>query len=841
MTQPRRSPSGTSLRILLTVPFMLQLGLAVGLTGFLSWRNSQRAVSQLATQVQSETGMRVKTTLEGYLEKPRLIAQLNAQAIEEGHITFQNLPSIERHLLHQLQQFRNVSGILVGSIAGDLRAVNRRDGLHLLRANRLNSTPTLENYRINDQGQILSLQGKIAKDFRQAPWFRSAIGQGELIWSPIFQTNDHPDLSLNANIPFLDREGRILGVMSCGIVLSFIDQLLQHLDVSPSGLVFVMERSGELVSNSSKTTPSYLTQQQGSTVKLQRIPATQSQNLLLKTTASELLDQTGSFDRIPPTGLQLTFSIKGEKNYVKVIPCSDGYGINWLIVVVTPERDFMGEINANTRSTILLWVLGLLAAITLGLLTANWIATPILRLSRASRAMAQGKQYHPLSEQQPVRELASLANSFNHMATQVRSSLDILEAQVGERTQLLQQSFDFEATVNRITDRVRDSLDEDQILQTAVEALALALNSRGCNAALYDLPRGVSNVKYEYTTFTKQLQGRVIELSNFAGYSQLLQGEYFQCCSLEPIPERGYVVTLACPMRDDQGVLGDLWLINPADTAFDDQEIRLAQQVATQCAIAIRQAQLYQAAQAQVSELERLNQLKDDFLSTVSHELRTPISNMKMATQMLEINLTRLKILGDEAGSDVNPSVARYFQILKDECQRETRLINDLLDLSQLDTASEPPNPTAIELSPWLQSLVIPYEERSRDRHQFYLKLPRTLPVVHTDPLLLSRILTELLENAYKYTPEEELIVVAVSPIEQALSFSVTNSGITIPENERKRIFERFYRIPNSDPWKHGGTGLGLALAKRLTDRLGGTLHVSSQDNMTTFTLHLPC
>lgn len=151
---------------------------------------------------------------------------------------------------------------------------------------------------------------------------------------------------------------------------------------------------------------------------------------------------------------------------------------------------------------------------------------------------------------------------------------------------------------------------------------------------------------------------------------------------------------LATPIFDDQGVLGDLWLINQSDDTFNELEIRLVQQVASQCAIAIRQARLYGAATAQVEELERLNRLKDDFLNTVSHELRTLMASIKMATSMLEIVLKQAGVL------DAQPNrAAQYLQILRHECQREIGLINDLLDLSRLDAGTERLNLTALNLS----------------------------------------------------------------------------------------------------------------------------------------------
>nr|WP_277874846.1 histidine kinase dimerization/phospho-acceptor domain-containing protein [Leptolyngbya sp. FACHB-16] len=112
---------------------------------------------------------------------------------------------------------------------------------------------------------------------------------------------------------------------------------------------------------------------------------------------------------------------------------------------------------------------------------------------------------------------------------------------------------------------------------------------------------------------------------------------------IRPVAKR--LTTLACPIINDHSVIGDLWLYKAGEQCFEELEIRLVQQVANQCAIAVRQARLYQAAQLQVEELGRLNQLKDDFLSTVSHELRTPISNIKMATHMLEFILKPLGLL----------------------------------------------------------------------------------------------------------------------------------------------------------------------------------------------------
>lgn len=441
-------------------------------------------------------------------------------------------------------------------------------------------------------------------------------------------------------------------------------------------------------------------------------------------------------------------------------------------------------------------------------------------------------------------------NRSKQVADSLRSNL---EEQIQERTRQLQQALDYEATLKRITDKVRDSLDENQILQTAVQELAIATGVRGCNAAVYDLNRKTSTIRYEYTTYPVPFRGNVLKMSNFQeGYNQLLKGQHFQFCGLVPSPVRSRVAMLACPMLDSHGVIGDLWLVNDAGYEFNELEIRLAQQVANQCAIALRQARLYQAVQNQVDELERLNRLKDDFLSSISHELRTPVANIRMAIQMLEIQLRPFGLLEAEAGA-----TRRYLQILQDECQKEIKLISDLLDLSRMEAGTESLSLSCLNLSTWLPVLVKPFQKLAESHQQtFNLQLVEPLPLLTTDEGYLQRAIAELLNNACKYTPSHETITLAAIPFStpegtsttavsaqttvprcDRLRIEVVNTGVEVPPSELPYIFDKFYRIPNIDPWQHSGTGLGLALVKKLVEQLGATITVESHSNRTVFAI----
>lgn len=428
---------------------------------------------------------------------------------------------------------------------------------------------------------------------------------------------------------------------------------------------------------------------------------------------------------------------------------------------------------------------------------------------------------------------------------QVRRLNADLERQVSQRTQQLMQALEFEATLKRITDRVRDSLDETQILQTAVEELTGALGAKGSNTALYDLEQGTSTIYYEYNDSLPSYQGRVAQMEAFPEvYHQLLAGQYFQFCSREPNPVRGPVSMLACPILDDRGVLGDLWLINGSDYGFNDQEIRLVQQVSNQCAIAIRQARLYQAAQSQVKELERLNQLKDDFLSTVSHELRTPVTSMRVALQLLGVTLNQEFDLNAELqkAKSTQNRIARYYQVLKEECEREISLINDLLDLQRLDGGSHPIHAQRIDLTTWLPGIINSFQERAHSRQQqLQYTVAADVPLLVSDQPSLERVFAELLNNACKYTPPGEKIYLSVTTLpSDQLQFQVVNSGVEIPATELPRIFDKFYRVPSADPWKQGGTGLGLALVQKLLWHIGGEVVATSQDQQTCFTVTLP-
>ncbi|MGL4881602.1 MAG: sensor histidine kinase, partial [Waterburya sp.] len=211
--------------------------------------------------------------------------------------------------------------------------------------------------------------------------------------------------------------------------------------VSPSGKTFIIERDGQLIASSSDEQPFTVIKN-----KPQRLEALDSKDPLIKAATEHLTKRFGDLKKIDQTQ-QIDFKLGDERQFVQVTPWQDELGLDWLVVVAVPESDFMAQINANTRTTIMLCLLALGVAIASGLYTSRWITKPIVQLNQASEAIANGQLDQQVDEELKVNELSILAQSFNRMAEQLRSSFTALaetnvelENRVQERTVELQEA-----------------------------------------------------------------------------------------------------------------------------------------------------------------------------------------------------------------------------------------------------------------------------------------------------------------------------------------------------------------------------------------------------------------
>lgn len=425
-----------------------------------------------------------------------------------------------------------------------------------------------------------------------------------------------------------------------------------------------------------------------------------------------------------------------------------------------------------------------------------------------------------------------------------------LEQRVQERTQSLQQQAEQERLLRLIIQNIHGSLDLDEILASVLDETRQTL--RVDRVAVYQFAPDWSGqfVAESVGDGWVPLVGEGIQTVWEDNHLQETRGGRYQhnetlavndiyavghsSCHIEILEQFQVKAYAIAPILLD----GQLWGLfaayqNRSTRNWQDWEVQLLRQIGLQTAIALRQSRLYQAAQTQVKALEQLSQLKDDFLSTVSHELRSPLANIKMAIQMVKLRLEKAQ-LHDE-------SLTRYIQILEDGCSQELALINDLLDLQRLEAGVQSLEFESIPLNDWLACIAKPFEARAEKQHQYlYIQLAANSPTITTDVAALKRIMVELLHNACKYTPPYEHITLAVQVNETTLHIQVSNSGVDLPPEELPRLFEKFYRFTHVDRWKHGGTGLGLALVKRLVEHLDGSIQVESINSLVRFTIQVP-
>lgn len=411
------------LRLVLIVPFVLQISAAVGIVGYFSFRNSQQAVNDLAHQLMNKVSRLVDQHLDTYLATPHQVNQINAAAIEQGLLDPRDLPSIGHFFWKQMQSF-DFSYINYGLVTGEYVAAGHLEGdvKVSISETSANTNGKNYNYATDSQGNRTKMIAVYNDyDHRTEAWYIDPVRAGKAVWSQVYLWDETPEyVAIAASRPIYDNTNKLIGAISVDLLLSNISDFLRKLEISRSGKTFIVERDGLVIASSSSEQPFTLVKD-----KAQRLNVLNSSDFLIQSTAQYLQTKFGNFRQIKDSQ-ELDFRLKGERQFVQITPWRDKFGLDWLVIVVVPESDFMAQINANTRTTILLCLGALVLATVLGIYTSRWIAQPILRLSEVSSAIASGNLDQTV-EVKGVKELSVLAQSFNRMAGQLRESFTALE------------------------------------------------------------------------------------------------------------------------------------------------------------------------------------------------------------------------------------------------------------------------------------------------------------------------------------------------------------------------------------------------------------------------------
>ncbi|MEA5619367.1 ATP-binding protein [Cronbergia sp. UHCC 0137] len=443
------------LRLVLIIPFVLQIVGAVGLVGYLSYRSGQKAVEDMAKPLMKEIGDRIHQNLANYLTKPTEITRNHAVAFQLGILNWRDLATLEKYFWQQSEIFDNINSIAIANEQKEILIIQRLDkNSRAIRLRDKSTNYNWDNYLADDQGKRIKLIRRSKtydphNDPPNNPWYKATKKAGKSLWSlnvALIKENSPNLLAVHLQ-PFYDRNNTFQGVLGSSVSLSELGSFLKSLKIGKTGQAFIIERNGLLIGTSTGEIPF----QQGLIdpsnpnnwaknvdPNRRRLNALKSSNLLTQKITTYLKNKFTDFDDIEQTQ-QLNFTLNNQSYFVQVVPFQGQENLDWITVVVIPQSDFIGEIQANARWTIILCGLTLVIATGIGIVITRWITNPILSLNRASQALALGKWQNSeiktsKIEGQSITEIATLADSFNSMAVQLQTSLATLEQRVQERT-----------------------------------------------------------------------------------------------------------------------------------------------------------------------------------------------------------------------------------------------------------------------------------------------------------------------------------------------------------------------------------------------------------------------
>jgi PAS domain S-box-containing protein len=415
------------LKLVLVVPFILQIFAAVGLTGYLSLRNGQKAIDNLATQLRSDITARIQQKLETYLKTPHQINFMNVESYRQGALDLEEKESLEGYFWRQGLLSPDIGTIAVATERGEFIGANRAQNYIAIAD--ATTQGNLQRYEADKNGRPTQLiLEKSDYDPRQRSWYLSAVKSGKPMWSTIDRSASSNRLDLSAVYPFYDDQKNLQGVFMIDISLSQIGHFLRSLKISPGGQAFILEPTGDLVASSTLKKPFQVLDNQ-----TYRLNALENQETLIGAVAQQLQQEFGQLNRVTASE-QLTVNWNDYPHFVQVTQFRDQFGLNWLIVVTIPEADLIGQIRSNTQTTIILCAAALVIATIVGLVTNHQVTQPIWLLSQASKKIARGASPSQFRETLAqigrggnIHELVVLADSFNQMALQLQTSFAELE------------------------------------------------------------------------------------------------------------------------------------------------------------------------------------------------------------------------------------------------------------------------------------------------------------------------------------------------------------------------------------------------------------------------------
>jgi signal transduction histidine kinase/HAMP domain-containing protein len=498
--------------------------------------------------------------------------------------------------------------------------------------------------------------------------------------------------------------------------------------------------------------------------------------------------------------------------------------------------------------------------VTCVIITRRYISRPLLKLQESASLIAQG-DLNSFVDKSGRGEIGILAQHLDVMRGSIKRLFEelskskekleehsrTLEQKVEVRTRELARSVEELKALGEVSQVVSSTLDLEAVLSSIVRnAVQLSKADAG---TIYEfdgtkavfVPRTNYGVSSEFIEALRESELRVGDKTVLG--QAVLKGAPDQVPDLVNMPDyplshlshmqkAGFRAVLAVPLLREDRLIGGLVVRRKKAGEFPAPVVNLLQTFATQSVLAIENARLFREIEEKGRQLELANRHKSEFLSNMSHELRTPLNAI----------IGFSEVLLERMFGEMNEKQEDYLKDIHSSGQHLLSLINDILDLAKVEAGRMELNPTTFDLSAAIDNALTLIRERAM-HHGIALatEIDSQLGELNADERKLKQILLNLLSNAVKFTPEGGRITVGARRLRDMVEIAVNDTGIGIAPKDQAAVFEEFKQVGRDYTRKAEGTGLGLALTRKLVELHGGVMRLESEPGKgSTFSFTLP-
>ncbi|TPX28939.1 PAS domain S-box protein [Cylindrospermopsis raciborskii] len=498
------------LKILLSIFYLIPIITSVAVVSYVSYRTGEESVNELTNELMTSTTERVRDHLNKYLQIPQRIVAINRQGIENSYLIPENWEALRLYFFSQLKVYKTPAAIYFGGANGTY-IVSGQDEMGIISPKNSylggGTHPSYLGQRrvyiVNEQGKYVKIIPGQTKPFTPInfPWFKTALNQNKQTWTPIYPYFYIPTAIISAFSPVY-RNNKFIGVVGCDLALTHVSLHLQKLQFSPSGKLFIIERSGDIIATSTNEKPFIKIVKDNNTdrnVKLTRLSATKSSNPIISKTAKVLFQRWGDLHKIREA---TSFKFNGSNNqryFSHIYPYQDEYGLDWLIVAVLPESDFLDKIHTNFHRTSIFLAITLFIFAGLSMVLTHWIIQPIKDLNTAAKKLRKDR-FDSLDLDLDLKlksilnrrdEVGQLGESFQAMAGELALSFIRVKTALQESQDKFTKIFRSSPDPIVITDRVQNifldvnpsflhltGYSEMEVINHGVEGLCLPCDSQ---------------------------------------------------------------------------------------------------------------------------------------------------------------------------------------------------------------------------------------------------------------------------------------------------------------------------------------------------------------------------